>query len=106
MGLRRRDQDRVKAGAFRETLRVAAFARPRAAEDQKAADRTLWVRHDFPDCVAKRVMLSIAGYNPTHYAIALRYLREGGPPLVLFKGTVVIAIRVQEIAEQHLIPNR
>jgi len=50
-------------------------------------------------------MLSVAGYNPAHYTIALRYVREeGGAPLVLFKGKDLIAIRVREIAEQHLIP--
>jgi hypothetical protein len=45
--LRRRDQDWMAPGGFGELLRVAAFARPRAAEDEKTADRTLGTRHDF-----------------------------------------------------------
>jgi flagellar biosynthetic protein FlhB len=43
--------------------------------------------------------------NPTHYAIALRYVREeGGAPLVLSKGKDLIALKIREIAEQHSIP--
>lgn len=43
--------------------------------------------------------------NPTHYAIALRYVREeGGAPLVLSKGRDIIALKIREIAEQHSIP--
>jgi hypothetical protein len=34
--LRRRDQDRMATRDFREPLRIAAFARPRAAEDEQA----------------------------------------------------------------------
>jgi len=50
-----------------------------------------------------RATLVIA--NPTHYAIALRYVREeGGAPLVLSKGKDLIALKIREIAEQHLIP--
>lgn len=43
--------------------------------------------------------------NPTHYAIALRYIRsEGGAPLVVAKGKDLIALRIREIAERHGIP--
>ncbi len=43
--------------------------------------------------------------NPTHYAIALRYLREeGGAPRVLAKGKDHIALRIREVAEEHDIP--
>ena len=38
--------------------------------------------------------------NPTHYAIALRYVRtEGGAPVVLAKGKDLIALKIREIAE-------
>src|SRR5690606_21419798 len=50
-----------------------------------------------------RATLVIA--NPTHYAVALRYVREeGGAPRVLAKGRDLIALRIREIAEQHNIP--
>ena len=43
--------------------------------------------------------------NPTHYAIALRYTREeGGAPIVLAKGTDLVALKIREIAEENEIP--
>jgi flagellar biosynthetic protein FlhB len=43
--------------------------------------------------------------NPTHYAIALRYVKEeGGAPLVLAKGQDLIALKIREIAEKNAIP--
>ena len=43
--------------------------------------------------------------NPTHYAVALRYVRsEGGVPMVLAKGQDLIALKIREIAEQNNIP--
>ena len=50
-----------------------------------------------------RATLVIA--NPTHYAIALRYMREeGGAPMVLAKGQDLVALKIREIAEGHAIP--
>ena len=49
-----------------------------------------------------RATLVIA--NPTHYAIALRYVRqEGGAPVVIAKGRDLLALRIREIAEGHHI---
>lgn len=43
--------------------------------------------------------------NPTHYAIALRYVRtENHAPLVVAKGQDLIALKIREIAEKHGIP--
>ncbi len=43
--------------------------------------------------------------NPTHYAVAMRYVRaEGGAPMVLAKGADLVALRIREIAEQNSIP--
>jgi len=50
-----------------------------------------------------RATLVIA--NPTHYAVALRYVRdEGGAPLVVAKGQDLIALKIREIAAEHGIP--
>jgi flagellar biosynthetic protein FlhB len=50
-----------------------------------------------------RATLVIA--NPTHYAVALRYVREeGGAPLVVAKGRDLIALRIREIATENGIP--
>jgi flagellar biosynthetic protein FlhB len=43
--------------------------------------------------------------NPTHYAVAMRYVRaEGGAPIVLAKGVDLIALKIREIAELHEVP--
>ncbi len=40
--------------------------------------------------------------NPTHYSIALRYVREeGGAPVVVAKGQDLLALKIREIAEQN-----
>ncbi len=43
--------------------------------------------------------------NPTHYSVALRYVREeGGAPIVVAKGKDLIALKIRFIGEQHGIP--
>lgn len=43
--------------------------------------------------------------NPTHYAIALRYVRtENRAPLVVAKGLDLIALKIRAVAEKHGIP--
>ena len=43
--------------------------------------------------------------NPTHFAIALRYVRsEGGAPRVVAKGQDIIALKIRKIAEENGIP--
>ncbi|MCC7253290.1 flagellar biosynthesis protein FlhB [Hyphomicrobium sp.] len=50
-----------------------------------------------------RATLIIA--NPTHYSVALRYVREeGGAPVVVAKGKDLIALKIRFIAEQNGIP--
>jgi flagellar biosynthetic protein FlhB len=50
-----------------------------------------------------RATLVIA--NPTHYAIALRYVREeNAAPVVLAKGQDLVALKIREIAEANGIP--
>jgi flagellar biosynthetic protein FlhB len=43
--------------------------------------------------------------NPTHFAVALRYVREeGGAPMVVAMGQDLIALKIREIAEANGIP--
>ncbi|AXV14421.1 flagellar biosynthesis protein FlhB [Neorhizobium sp. SOG26] len=50
-----------------------------------------------------RATLVIA--NPTHYAVALRYVREeNDAPVVVAKGQDLIALKIREIAESNGIP--
>jgi len=50
-----------------------------------------------------RATLVIA--NPTHFSIALKYVREeDSAPLVLAKGQDLVALKIREIAREHNIP--
>ncbi len=50
-----------------------------------------------------RATLIIA--NPTHFSIALRYVRDAdSAPVVLAKGQDLMALKIREIAEAHNIP--
>ncbi|MHA6641574.1 flagellar biosynthesis protein FlhB [Mesorhizobium sp. A623] len=50
-----------------------------------------------------RATLIIA--NPTHFSIALKYVREeDSAPLVLAKGQDLVALKIREIAKEHNIP--
>ena len=50
-----------------------------------------------------RATLIIA--NPTHYSIALRYVREeNSAPVVLAKGQDLVALKIREVAEANGIP--
>jgi flagellar biosynthetic protein FlhB len=43
--------------------------------------------------------------NPTHFAVALRYVRtEGGAPRVVAKGQDIIALKIRRVAEENGIP--
>lgn len=43
--------------------------------------------------------------NPTHFAVALRYVREeGGAPRVMAKGTDLMALKIRELAKANAIP--
>ncbi|MCJ7997068.1 flagellar biosynthesis protein FlhB [Rhizobium cremeum] len=43
--------------------------------------------------------------NPTHYAVALRYVREeSDAPVVVAKGQDLVALKIREIAQQNNIP--
>jgi flagellar biosynthetic protein FlhB len=43
--------------------------------------------------------------NPTHYAVAMRYVHsEGGAPVVLAKRADLVALKIRAIAEAHDIP--
>lgn len=50
-----------------------------------------------------RATLVIA--NPTHYAVALRYVREeSDAPIVVAKGADLVALKIREVAEANNIP--
>ncbi|MCK9201636.1 MAG: flagellar type III secretion system protein FlhB [Gallionella sp.] len=43
--------------------------------------------------------------NPTHYSVALKYSEEGArAPVVVAKGSHLVALRIREIAAEHHVP--
>jgi flagellar biosynthetic protein FlhB len=43
--------------------------------------------------------------NPTHYSVALKYSENGkGAPVVVAKGSHLLALRIREIAQEHHVP--
>ena len=69
--------------------RMRSLARDRARQRMMAA--------------VPRATLVVA--NPTHFSVALRYVREeNAAPVVVAKGQDLIALRIREIAEEHDIP--
>jgi flagellar biosynthetic protein FlhB len=62
------------------------------------------------DLARKRMMAAVPRAtlviaNPTHFAVALRYVRdEDAAPVVIAKGQDLIALKIREIAEQNNIP--
>ncbi|MET3613899.1 flagellar biosynthetic protein FlhB [Rhizobium aquaticum] len=68
---------------------------------QRSFARTLLRRRMMAN--VPRATLVVA--NPTHYAVALRYVREENEaPIVVAKGQDLIALRIREMAEQNNIP--
>jgi flagellar biosynthetic protein FlhB len=84
-----KDEARESQGDPLVKGRMRAMARQRARSRMMAA--------------VPRATFIIA--NPTHYAVALRYVRnEGEAPRVLAKGRDLVALRIREIAESLAIP--
>ena len=62
------------------------------------------------EMAGRRMMAAVPGAdvvitNPTHYAVALRYdeLRMNAP-VVVAKGTDLVALRIRELAREHAVP--
>ncbi len=55
--------------------------------------------------IARVPQATVVVVNPTHYAIAMRYVRsENQAPIVVAKGLDLLALRIRSVAEQHGIP--
>jgi flagellar biosynthetic protein FlhB len=71
----------------------------------KARRRSLALDRSRRRMIAAVPRATVVIANPTHYSIALRYVREeGGAPVVVAKGQDLIALKIREIAETHAIP--
>jgi flagellar biosynthetic protein FlhB len=62
------------------------------------------------DLLRRRMMsevktASVIVVNPTHYAVAIRYNMQGmAAPKVVAKGKNFLALRIRELAQEHLVP--
>jgi len=71
----------------------------------KAKVRSIMLDRVRKSMIASVPKATVVITNPTHFAVALRYLREeGGTPIVIAKGTDLIALKIREIADAHEIP--
>jgi flagellar biosynthetic protein FlhB len=96
---------------WRRDLRMT---RHEVKEEHKQSDGDPFVKMRFRSIArqrSKRRMMAavpratLVVANPTHYAVALRYVRsEGGAPQVVAKGRDLIALKIRDIAERHSIP--
>src|SRR5579871_5198551 len=95
----RRDQ-RMSRQEVKEELRQAEGDRTvKARLRSLRLDRT---RRRMLSAVPRATMVVA---NPTHYAVAMRYVRGGDKaPMVLAKGADLIALKIRAIAEAHDIP--
>lgn len=72
--------------------------RPEVKGKVRALQREMSQRRMMEELPSADVVIT----NPTHYAVALRYDREGnGAPRVIAKGADLIAMRIREIATSH-----
>ena len=96
---------------WRQELRMT---RQEIKEEQKQMDgdplvksrmRSLALDRRRRSMIAAVARATLVVANPTHYAIAMRYVRaEGGAPRVLAKGKDILALRIRQVAEEHNIP--
>lgn len=71
----------------------------------KARIRTIGRQRASRRMLEKLPQASMVITNPTHYAVALRYVREeGGAPVVVAKGVDHLALKIREIAAEHAVP--
>jgi len=95
----RRDQ-RMSRQEIKEELRQTEGDRM-----MKARLRSLRLDRSRKRMLAAVPRATMVVANPTHYAVAMRYVRsEGGAPIVLAKGVDLIALKIREIAERHGVP--
>ena len=95
-------------------LRQLRMTRAEVKEENRQAEGDPHVRQRFRSLRLSRSRRRMAAAvpkatmviaNPTHYAVALRYVRgETAAPLVLAKGRDHLALRIRAIAEAHGVP--
>jgi flagellar biosynthetic protein FlhB len=71
----------------------------------KAKLRQIRIQRSRQRMLANVPKASVVVVNPTHYAVALRYVPDETPaPICLAKGVDAVAQRIREVAEEHDVP--
>jgi flagellar biosynthetic protein FlhB len=98
---------------YRKISRQLRMTRHEVREETKSTEGNPYVRGAIRrrqrQMARNRMIAAVAGadavvLNPTHFAVALRYVRGRGAPKVVAKGTDFLALRIREEATAHRVP--
>jgi flagellar biosynthetic protein FlhB len=98
---------------YRKVARQLRMTRHEVREETKSSEGNPYVRGAIRRrqrlMARNRMIAAVAGadavvLNPTHFAVALRYVRGRGAPKVVAKGVDFMALRIREEATAHRVP--
>jgi flagellar biosynthetic protein FlhB len=98
---------------YRKISRQLRMTRHEVREETKSTEGNPYVRGAIRrrqrQMARNRMIAAVAGadavvLNPTHFAVALRYVRGRGAPKVVAKGADFLALRIREEATAHRVP--
>jgi flagellar biosynthetic protein FlhB len=98
---------------FRKMASQLRMSRHEIREESKSSEGNphtkAAIRRRQRQMARNRMIAAVAGadaivVNPTHFAVALRYVRGQGAPKVVAKGTDFLALRIREEGTAHRIP--
>ena len=98
---------------YRKTARQLRMTKQEVKEDSKASEGNPHVRGAIRrrqrQMARNRMLAAVARadavvLNPTHFAVAVSYVRGRGAPKVVAKGVDFLALRIREEATVHRVP--
>lgn len=98
---------------YRKTSKQLKMTKEEVREEHKATDGNPVmrgaIRRRQRQIARNRMLAAVARadavvLNPTHFAVALLYVRGKGAPKVVAKGTDLLALRIREEASAHGVP--
>jgi flagellar biosynthetic protein FlhB len=98
---------------YRKIARQLRMTRHELREESKSSEGNPYVRGAIRrrqrQMARNRMIAAVAGadavvLNPTHFAVAVSYVRGRGAPKVVAKGTDFLALRIREEATAHRVP--
>jgi flagellar biosynthesis protein FlhB len=98
---------------YRRTSRELRMTKQEVREESKASDGNPYmkgaIRKRQRQMARNRMIAAVAQadavvVNPTHFAVALRYVRGRGAPKVVAKGSDFMAFHIREEATKHRVP--